>query len=78
MRASCANGPRAKEKRWYFRFPLVGFQGDKLTALGSYGDELRGKVEKHIDKLTAPPPSKIVKALPVPNEGPKKRRGGRR
>ncbi|KAF9649338.1 Nop domain-containing protein [Thelephora ganbajun] len=45
---------------------------------GSYGDELRAKIEKHIDKLAAPPPSKIVKALPIPNEGPKKRRGGRR
>ncbi|KAI0736100.1 Nop domain-containing protein [Fomitopsis betulina] len=45
---------------------------------GSYGDELRDKVEKHIDRLAAPPPSKIVKALPIPNDGPKKRRGGKR
>ncbi|KAF9782778.1 Nop domain-containing protein [Thelephora terrestris] len=45
---------------------------------GSYGDDLRAKIEKHIDKLIAPPPSKIVKPLPIPNEGPKKRRGGRR
>ena len=33
---------------------------------------------KHIDRLTAPPPSKITKALPIPNDGPKKRRGGKR
>ncbi|KAH9947310.1 Nop domain-containing protein [Amylocystis lapponica] len=45
---------------------------------GSYGEELRDKVEKHIDRLAAPPPSKIVKALPIPNDGPKKRRGGKR
>ncbi|THH01843.1 hypothetical protein EW026_g897 [Hermanssonia centrifuga] len=45
---------------------------------GSYGDELHDKVEKHIDRLAAPPPSKIVKALPIPNDGPKKRRGGKR
>ncbi|KAI0771967.1 Nop domain-containing protein [Trametes elegans] len=41
---------------------------------GSYGQQLREKIDKHIDRLAAPPPSKIVKALPVPNDGPKKRR----
>ncbi|KAI0265148.1 hypothetical protein BC834DRAFT_880297 [Gloeopeniophorella convolvens] len=45
---------------------------------GGYGDELREKIEKHIDRLTAPPPSKVTKALPLPNDGPKKRRGGKR
>ena len=35
-------------------------------------------MEKHIDRLAAPPPSKVVKALPIPNDGRKKRRGGRR
>jgi len=46
--------------------------------IGSYGETLREKIEKHIDRLAAPPPSKIVKALPVPGDGPKKRRGGKR
>ncbi|KDQ64691.1 hypothetical protein JAAARDRAFT_28331 [Jaapia argillacea MUCL 33604] len=45
---------------------------------GDYGEELREKIEKQIDRLAAPPPSKIIKALPVPNDGPKKRRGGKR
>lgn len=45
---------------------------------GSYGQQLRDKVEKHIDRLAAPPPGKIGKALPIPNDGPKKRRGGKR
>lgn len=45
---------------------------------GSYGEQLRDKIEKHIDRLAAPPPGKIVKALPIPNDGPKKRRGGKR
>ena len=45
---------------------------------GSFGADLREKIEKHIDKLAAPPPAKIIKALPVPNDGPKKRRGGKR
>jgi len=45
---------------------------------GGYGEELREKIEKHLDRLTAPPPSKVVKALAIPNDGPKKRRGGRR
>ncbi|CDO74558.1 hypothetical protein BN946_scf184632.g15 [Trametes cinnabarina] len=42
---------------------------------GSYGQQLREKIEKHIDRLAAPPPTKIVKPLPIPNDGPKKRRG---
>ncbi|KAI0698603.1 Nop domain-containing protein [Cytidiella melzeri] len=45
---------------------------------GAYGEDLREKIEKHIDRLAAPPPGKIVKALPIPNDGPKKRRGGKR
>jgi U4/U6 small nuclear ribonucleoprotein PRP31 len=45
---------------------------------GSYGKSLLELIEKHIDRLAAPPPSKVVKALPIPNDGPKKRRGGRR
>ena len=44
----------------------------------SYGQDLRDKIEKHIDRLAAPPPAKITKALPIPNDGPKKRRGGKR
>ena len=50
-----------------------------LLDTGSYGDTLKEKIEKHIDRLTAPPPpAKVVKALPIPNDGPKKRRGGKR
>uniref|UniRef100_A0A0W0FCE3 Nop domain-containing protein n=1 Tax=Moniliophthora roreri TaxID=221103 RepID=A0A0W0FCE3_MONRR len=45
---------------------------------GGYGETLREKIEKHIDRLAAPPPNKVVKALPIPNDGPKKRRGGKR
>ncbi|KAI0796495.1 Nop domain-containing protein [Abortiporus biennis] len=45
---------------------------------GGYGEELREKIEKHVDRLAAPPPSKLTKALPIPNDGPKKRRGGKR
>ncbi|KAJ7095230.1 hypothetical protein B0H15DRAFT_98512 [Mycena belliarum] len=45
---------------------------------GSYGESLRDKIDKHIDRLAAPPPSKVTKALPIPGDGPKKRRGGKR
>ena len=51
---------------------------DRSRRDGQYGEELRKKVEKHIDRLAAPPPSKVTKALPIPNDGPKKRRGGKR
>jgi len=49
-----------------------------MLYLGSYGEELREKIERHIDRLAAPPPAKVTKALPLPNDGPKKRRGGKR
>lgn len=49
-----------------------------MCMIGTYGDQLRDKIEKHIDRLAAPPPGKIIKALPIPNDGPKKRRGGKR
>lgn len=58
-----------------FAFVIFGM-GPGYT--GSYGEELREKIEKRLDRLTAPPPSKVVKALPLPNDGPKKRRGGKR
>ena len=45
---------------------------------GSYGRKLLEDAEKKLEKLAEPPPSKITKALPVPIEGSKKRRGGKR
>lgn len=60
-------------------FVLKLIENSQLTcSTGSYGEELHEKIEKHIDRLAAPPPSKIIKALPIPNDGPKKRRGGKR
>jgi U4/U6 small nuclear ribonucleoprotein PRP31 len=54
-------------------------ESDGLTLFaGSYGEDLRDKIDRHLDRLTAPPPAKVTKALPIPNDGPKKRRGGRR
>lgn len=50
----------------------------RLHLLGTFGEGLRDKIEKRIDRLAAPPPSKVVKALPIPGDGPKKRRGGKR
>jgi len=45
---------------------------------GSVGRKLLEEVEKKIEKMQEPPPGKTVKALPIPDDGPKKRRGGRR
>ena len=46
--------------------------------LGGFGRELREKMENILDKMAAPPPARVTKALPVPQEGSKKRRGGKR
>lgn len=45
---------------------------------GNFGRTQRAKVLKHIEQLAEPPPAKVVKALPVPDDGPKKRRGGKK
>ncbi|KAJ3284636.1 U4/U6-U5 snRNP complex subunit prp31 [Borealophlyctis nickersoniae] len=45
---------------------------------GSMGEQFRSEIEKALEVLQAPPPGKAVKALPIPEEGPKKRRAGKR
>ncbi|KAI8807371.1 Nop domain-containing protein [Cladochytrium replicatum] len=44
---------------------------------GSAGRKLREDIEKKLEKEMEPPPGKSIRALPVPDEGPKKRRGGK-
>jgi len=45
---------------------------------GSVGDTLRTDIEQKLDKLQEPPPVKLIKALPAPIDGGRKKRGGRR
>ncbi|KAI8340775.1 hypothetical protein BC941DRAFT_392423 [Chlamydoabsidia padenii] len=45
---------------------------------GHLGKQLRDEIDQKLEKLQEPPPSKNIKALPVPDEGPKKKRGGKR
>ncbi|KAI8920030.1 hypothetical protein DFJ77DRAFT_450831 [Powellomyces hirtus] len=45
---------------------------------GSLGRSYRDEVQKKIDIMQQPPPGKSIKALPIPDEGPKKRRAGKR
>lgn len=45
---------------------------------GSIGDKFRAELETKVDKLMEPPPVKSVRALPLPLEGQRKKRGGRR
>jgi U4/U6 small nuclear ribonucleoprotein PRP31 len=45
---------------------------------GSVGYKFRDEIVEKIEKWQEPPPTKDVKALPVPDEAPKKKRGGRR
>ncbi|POW06164.1 hypothetical protein PSHT_10484 [Puccinia striiformis] len=53
--------------------------GSQPTILdGSYGLKLKEEIKTKLEKLAEPPPQKLTKALPVPSEGPKKRRGGKR
>lgn len=45
---------------------------------GATGQELKDDLEKKFDKWVEPPPIKEVKALPRPDDAPRKKRGGRR
>ena len=45
---------------------------------GMFGEEQRKKLEKEMERLARPPPKKITKALPRPDEKKKNRRGGKR
>ncbi|XP_055334914.1 U4/U6 small nuclear ribonucleoprotein Prp31-like [Paramacrobiotus metropolitanus] len=45
---------------------------------GSIGLGLREEIDKKMDKMQEPPPVKQIKALPVPLDAPRKKRGGRR
>ncbi|KKA30619.1 hypothetical protein TD95_000855 [Thielaviopsis punctulata] len=45
---------------------------------GSLGNSLREACLERLDKLTIPPPNKGQRALPVPDDKPARKRGGRR
>jgi U4/U6 small nuclear ribonucleoprotein PRP31 len=45
---------------------------------GSYGVKMLAELEKKLEKLQEPPPSKVIKALPKPAERSSKKRGGKR
>lgn len=45
---------------------------------GSTGEDLKQQCLERLDKLTEPPPNKGVRALPVPDDKPSRKRGGRR
>ncbi|WOO81316.1 U4/U6 small nuclear ribonucleoprotein Prp31 [Vanrija pseudolonga] len=50
----------------------------KSSRDGSYGRKLLGELQKKIDKMSEPPPNKMIKALPIPQETARKKRGGKR
>jgi U4/U6 small nuclear ribonucleoprotein PRP31 len=50
----------------------------KQSRDGKIGRQLKEEVRQKFEKWQEPPPAKTAKPLPVPDEKPKKRRGGRR
>ncbi|KAI9332516.1 hypothetical protein BDR26DRAFT_806339 [Obelidium mucronatum] len=48
------------------------------TPDGNLGRIWRDEIAKKLEKAMEPPPGQSTKALPIPNDGPKKRRGGKR
>lgn len=50
----------------------------KSAPTGSFGEEMKGKLEGEMERLARPAPSKVTKALPRPDAQKKNRRGGKR
>eukprot|EP00871_Galdieria_phlegrea_P000590 jgi/Galph1/1531/GphlegSOOS_G209.1 len=50
----------------------------KQSRDGRIGRQLKEEIEQKFEKWQEPPPAKTAKPLPIPDEKPKKRRGGRR
>lgn len=48
------------------------------TPDGSTGEDLKSQCLERLEKLTEPPPNKGQRALPVPDDKPARKRGGRR
>ncbi|CAO3594835.1 unnamed protein product [Absidia cylindrospora] len=58
---------------------LAGRIDQSRTATdGELGRKMREEIDQKLEKLQEPPPSKNTKALPIPDEGAKKKRGGKR
>jgi U4/U6 small nuclear ribonucleoprotein PRP31 len=50
----------------------------KSSRDGSFGRKMHTDLAKRIEKMAEPPPSKLTKALPIPQETARKKRGGKR
>lgn len=50
----------------------------KSSRDGSFGRKMQAELNKRIEKMAEPPPSKLTKALPIPQETARKKRGGKR
>lgn len=48
------------------------------SAEGNVGQQLREEIERKLEKMQEPAPSKEAKPLPRPDDAPRKKRGGRR
>lgn len=49
-----------------------------LGSDGSIGEKIKDDMLKRFMKIQEPPPAKKVKPLPIPDEKPRKKRGGKR
>lgn len=50
----------------------------KTQTSGSYGVKLREEIQERFDKIQAPGQQRLTKALPKPDDKPKKKRGGQK
>ncbi|KII66023.1 U4/U6 small nuclear ribonucleoprotein Prp31 [Thelohanellus kitauei] len=56
----------------------IRVDGNREYTDGSYGEQMYDEICKKYGQWMAPPPVKMVKALPIPGDQPRRKRGGRR
>lgn len=49
-----------------------------LCPEGTLGEKIKDDMLKRFVKIQEPPPAKKIKPLPIPDEKPRKKRGGKR
>jgi len=57
---------------------LLASASPELVNAGTVGRHLREEIARKLEKWQEPPPPKLPKPLPAPDDRPRKRRGGRR
>ena len=78
LRASCLSSALNLRKVEMLLLSTAVLDTLFMSILFFHPVELREEIVKKMEKFLEPPPAKAVKALPKPDDVPRKKRGGKR